>query len=96
MCLSLLSDVLDVLACSARLRAHVWRVCLLSVLGILVCLTCLLAGVFDVVLCLRAYVLAMMKCFTFLRACVPGVLSIGVLTFLSAYSFCLHKSTLCN
>ena len=86
------------LTCLRALRVYVLTFGVFACLACLAswCLTCLLAGVFDVVLCLRAYVLAMMKCFTFLRACVPGVLSIGVLTFLSAYSFCLHKSTLCN
>ena len=85
------------LACFACL--HAWRVCMLpclrapvlDVLGVLPCLTCLVAW-----RALSAYVLAMMKCFTFLHVFVLSVLSIGILTFLSNYLFRLHKSRLCN
>ena len=93
-----------VFACS-----RAWRVCVLTcwcayVLGVLACLrayvlACSRARVLGVLLCsrtLRAYMLAEMKCFTFLRVCVLGVLNTGVLTFLSNFSFCSHKSRLCN
>ena len=73
-----------VLACLACLRA--WRVC---VLGVLMCLTCLHARMLGVLL----YSRALLTCFLW---CVLGVLDIGVLTFLSDYSFCLHKSRLYN
>ena len=76
-----------------------WHACVLGLLGMLMCLTCLHACMLDVLLCLcalHAYVLAMMKCFTFLHVCMLGMLSIGILTFLSNYLICLHKSRLCN
>ena len=64
-------------------------------LDVLACLTCLSARVLGVLLyslALRAYVLAMMKCFTFLPVCMLGVLSIGVLTFyLIIYFFCINQ-----
>ena len=70
-----------------------------SVLGVLTCYRAWRVCVLGVLLCLcalRAYVLALMECFTFLRVCVLGVLSVGVLTFLSNYLFCLHQLRLCN
>ena len=90
-----------VLACLACLRACVLT-CLRAWCGtVLPCLACLRpyllacsrawrARVFDVLAHSRAwcaYVLDIMKCFTFLRFFVLGVLSIGVLTFLSNYLF---------
>ena len=95
----------DVLACSRALRVYVlacsraWRVYVLTCLRdwracVLPCFSaCVLAWSRAFVFAWFVYVLTMMKCFTFLRVC---VLSIGVLTFLSNYLFCLHKSRLCN
>ena len=103
--MSLLNRVLGVLVCSrvymfACSRAWcAFVLCVLGLLGMLMCLTCLHACVLDVLLCLCAlcaYMLAMMKYFTFLHVCVLGMLSIGILTFLSNYLICLHKSRLCN
>ena len=86
--------VLTWLACLARSCVCCGRVP--GVLGVLTCLVCLRARVLGVLLCLRgAYVLAMMKCFTFLR--VRAWRAEHWRThFLSNYLFCLHKSRLCN
>ena len=87
--------------CLACLRVYVLAYLRSYVLGVLGCyrayvLMCLRAWPAFVLRALRACVLALMKCFTFLRVCVLGVLSIGVLTFLFNYSFCLQKSRLCS
>ena len=81
---SLLNRVLGVLACS-----RAWRVCVLGMLDVLACLAYFCARVLGVLL----YSCALLTC---LLWCVFGVLSIGILTFLSNYLFCLHKSKLCN
>ena len=77
---------------------------------VLTCLACLHAGVLGMFPCLCAGVLtcsrasrvcvlaclyprALLTCFLW---CVLGVFTIDVLTFLSNYLFCLHKSRLCN
>ena len=80
--------VLTCLACLGVSVLTCFRACMLpcfhaSVLGVLGMLACLAY--------LHAYVLAMMKCFTFLCVSV-----LGILTFLSNYLLCLHKSRLCN
>ena len=72
---------------SAKSRA--WRACVLGMLDVLACLAYFCARVLGVLL----YSCALLTC---LLWCVFGVLSIGILTFLSNYLFCLHKSRLCN
>ena len=75
---------------SAKSRAwRAWRVCVLGMLDVLACLAYFCARVLGVLL----YSCALLTC---LLWCVFGVLSIGILTFLSNYLFCLHKSRLCN
>ena len=91
-----------VLTCLVCLHACVltclpaWRACVLTCFRdwrayVLPCWRARALGVLSCSRGLRAYVLAMMKCFAFLRVCVLGVLSIGVLTLLSNYLFCLYK-----
>ena len=92
------------LTCLACLHAKVLaclRVSVLGVLGVLPCLRACRAYVLPCLACLRARVLCVLmasydEMFYFLTCLHAGVLSIGVLTFLSNYLFCLHKSRLCN
>ena len=65
--------MLGLLACS---RAYV-----------LACLACLSACVLKCLVCLRAGMLVMMKCFIFLRVCVLGLYTLGVIFCLISFTF---------
>ena len=88
-----------VLACS-----RAWRACVLTCLGahVLGVLACSRTYVLGVLTCLRAYVLGVLACLcvhallTCFLWCMLCVFTINLLTFLSNYLFCLHKSRLCN
>ena len=91
-----------VLACSRAWRAYVLGVFTCLCARVLDALTCLRACVLTCLACLRAcvptclvclYARALLTCFLW---CVLGVFTINLLTFLSNYLFCLHKSRLCN
>ena len=94
--------VLTCLACSTCLRACVFTCLACSRAYVLGVFTCLRAHVLGVLTCLRAHVIGVLACL-YVRAlltcflwCVLCVFTINLLTFLSNYLFCLHKSRLCN
>ena len=72
------------LTCLVCFNAYVLACLRTSMLGVLACLTCFHARVLGLLLysrALRAYVLAVMKYFTFLPVYMLGMLSISILTF---------------